>query len=134
MNAMETPIVAYVTVTCAGTVAGWVCSLLPVRLVFRVVAAAVVGVCIGLVGTAVALFLEISRAATAGIGAVSVGLTGVGTLGLTLLAIAAAAALSCERLGFSSRLIRRYGPVVVGSGTALITALWLTRSLIVGGS
>ena len=125
-------IVSVLAATGAGAAVGWVCSVIPMWPVARLVAAAVSGWFVGCVGVVVfALFPSRSG----GLGAVSFGLSEAVLLGVpAVFLLAVVSHLILRRLEWSPTIFTTYGPVVVGGGAALIAALWLARGMTISGN
>ena len=113
---------------------GWVCGLVPVWPGVRLAAAAVIGAFVGSLGVVAFVLLTMNRSGSSGLGSVSVGLSETVLLGVPAVALVAAASyFALLRLGWSPAGLARYGPVLSGGGSALITALWLARGLAISG-
>ena len=123
-------IVSVLAATGAGAAVGWVCGLVPVWPVARLVAASVMGALVGAVSVVLVAFLTVSRSGSGGLGAVSFGLSEAVLLGgpaVILLAVVGNFAL--QRLGWSPASVAAYGPVIFGGGAALLVALWVARGM-----
>jgi len=127
-------IVSVLVATAAGAAVGWVCGLVPVWPVVRLVAAAVLGLVAGAIASvAFALFL-VSRSGSGGLGAVSFGLSEAAIVGVpALVLVAVASHFVLRAMGWAPAHVATYGSIVFGGGAALVAALWLTRAIVISG-
>lgn len=111
-----------------GLGSGWLCQRLPLRPIARDIVSAVVGWIIGGVSAVfVTILLALQREDTAGLGAISMGLSDVTLLGLVaMVAVAIGGHLALRRSSFSN-----YSSILLGAGAAVIAALWAESSVIV---
>ena len=111
-----------------GLASGWLCQRLPIRPIVRDIVSAVVGWIIGGVSAVfVTILIAMQREDTAGLGAVSLGLSDATTLGLlAMMAVAIGGHLALRRSTFS-----KYSSILLGAGAAVIAALWAESSVIV---
>ena len=127
-------IISVVAATGAGAAVGWVCGLLPVWPVARLVAASLMGSFVGAAVVVVSIFLALSRSGSGGLGAVSFGLSEAVLLGLPTVGVVAVVGYFALRwLGWSAAGLATYGPIICGGGTALLTALWVARGMAMSG-
>lgn len=125
-------IVAVLAATGAGAAVGWVCGLIPVWPVARLAAALVMGAVVGVVSVVLLVLLMLSRSASGGLGAVSFGLSEAVVLAVPVVILFAAAAYALLRwFGWIPAGLVAYGPVILGGGAALLTALWLAGGMAV---
>ena len=123
-------VMSVLAATGIGAAVGWVCSRVPVWPVARLVAAAVIGSLVGFVGVFLLVLLTMSRSGRGGLGAVSFGVSEAVLLGAPAIVLVAAGVYFALRwIGWSSADVTRYGPIILGGGTALIAALWATRGV-----
>ena len=111
-----------------GLASGWLCQRLPLRPITRDIVSAVVGWILGGVSAVfVTILLAMQREDTAGLGAISLGLSDKVALGLVaMMAVAIVGHLALRRSSFS-----RYSSILLGAGAAVIAALWAESGVIV---
>jgi hypothetical protein len=111
-----------------GLASGWLCQRLPLRPIVRDIVSAVVGWILGGVSAVfVTILIAMQRDDTAGLGAISLGLSDTTALGLlAMMAVAIVGHLALRRSGFS-----RYSAILLGAGAAVIAALWAESGVIV---
>jgi hypothetical protein len=120
--------------TTIGAAAGWICGLVPVWPGARLAAAAGIGSLVGFVGVFVFVLLTMARSGSGGLGAVSLGVSEAVVLGVPVVVLIAVGGYFALRwMGWSPADVARYGPVILGGGAALVTALWLTRGMAISG-
>lgn len=123
-----------IAATGAGAAAGWACGLIPVWPGARLAAAAIIGSLVVFAGVLAFVVLTLNRSGGGGLGAVSFGASEVVLLGIATFAlIALVGYVALRRLGWSPASLASYGTIVLGGGAALITALWVTRSIVISG-
>ena len=128
-------IVSVLAATGAGAAVGWVCGLVPVWPVARLAAAVVMGAVVGVASVVVSVLLTLSRSASGGLGAVSFGLSEAVVLAIPVVILLAVAAYALLRwFGSIPAGLAEYGPVILGGGAALLTALWLARGMAVASA
>ena len=116
--------------TGAGAAVGWVCGLVPVWPVARVMAAAFIGSVVGSVTVVVLMLLTLSRSGRGGLGAVSLGLSEAVLLGgPAVVLVAVVGSVVLRRMGWSPARVATYGPIIFGAGAALIAASWFARGM-----
>ena len=117
-----------------GAAVGWVCGLVPVWPGARLAAAAVIGSFVGSVGVVVFVLLTMNRSGSGVLGAVSFGLSEAVLLGVPAVVLVAVVGYFALRwMGLSPAGVARYGPIILGGGAALITALWVARGMATSG-
>jgi hypothetical protein len=111
-----------------GLASGWLCQRLPLRPIVRDIVSAVVGWILGGVSAVfVTILIAMQRDDTAGLGAISLGLSDTTALGLlAMMAVAIVGHLALRRSGFS-----RYSAILLGAGAAVIAALWAESGVVV---
>jgi hypothetical protein len=120
--------------TGAGAALGWVCGQVPVWPGARLAAAAVIGSFVGSVGVVVFMLLTLNRSGSGGLASMSFGLSEAVLLGLpAVVLVAVAGYFALRRLGWSLARLATYGPILLGGGAALITALWVARGMAISG-
>ena len=128
-------IVSVLAATGAGAAVGWVCGLVPMWPIARLIAASVMGALVGAVGVVLITLLALSRSGSGGLGAVSFGLSEavlIGVPAVILLAVVGYVAL--RWLGWNPAGLATYGPAICGGGAALLVALWVARGMTVTGA
>ena len=100
----------------------------------RLAAAAVIGSFVGSVGVVVFMLLTLNRSGSGGLASMSFGLSEAVLLGLpAVVLVAVAGYFALRRLGWSLASLATYGPILLGGGAALITALWVARGMAISG-
>ena len=119
--------------TGAGVAVGWLCGQVPVRPITQAMAAAILGWVSGSVGVVAFTLLTLRLPASGGLGAVSVGLSEAGALGIAaILLLAVAGWFALPRLGWGNvDALGTYATGLLGGAAALIAALWVARALVV---
>ena len=118
-------IVSVLAATGAGAAVGWVCGLVPMWPVARLIAASVFGALVGAVGVVLTAFLTLSRSTGGGSGAVSFGLSEAVLLGVPAVILLPVVGYVLLRWwGWSAASLSPYGPTMCGGGAALLVALW----------
>lgn len=126
-------------VVLSGAGLGWLCRRIPVRPIAQDLGAAVLGWIIGSIGTVfvtalIAVWSQSARG-SGGLGAVSGGLSDedlvIGVVAVVVLASVARFALA--RPG-APPVFRRQSAVFIGAGSALLSALWTTRDIVVSST
>jgi hypothetical protein len=113
-----------------GAALGWLCRRMPIRPIAQDLCAAVLGWIAGFIGTVLVMVLVAvwwqSSLGSGGLGAVSVGFSGVDLVGLAaVVLLASLARLALLRLGAKApAVVRTHSAVVLGAGFALLSALW----------
>jgi hypothetical protein len=127
-------IMSVLAATGAGAAVGWVCGLVPVWPGARLAAAAVIGSFVGSVGVVVFMLLTLNRSGSGGLAAMSLGLSETVLFGVpAVVLVAVAGYFALRRLGWSPVGLAPYGPILLGGGAALITALWVARGMATSG-
>ena len=128
---MLTQAFAVFIVVLSGAALGWLCRRLPVRPIAQDLGAAVLGWIAGFIGTVLVTVLVAvwwqSSLGSGGLGAVSVGFSGVGlVIGVAaVVLLAGLARFALLRLGAKApRVFRTHSAVFIGAGSALLSALW----------
>jgi hypothetical protein len=128
-------IMSVLAATAAGAAVGWVCGLVRVWPPVRLAAAAILGSFTALVAVVAFVLLSLRRPESAGIGAVSFGLSDAVVLGVPASAlIGVAGYFTLRRLGWSDASLTTYGPFILGGAAALITALWVASGVTNSGA